>query len=351
MQFSRGAVAILGMAGIGVLAIGLFLGPLRPAGESTRSPTPAPSPSIAAASSPVPDETQGTAATPGCRADQLGLVARGWDGATGSLVATALVVKVSNARCDLRGAPSVELLDAAGTTIASAAVGVSPGDSVPLHVGEVALATVIWSNWCSSPPSLPLRMRLALPQEGGTLTESIGTPGADNAVNLPRCDVPNAPSSASASPFRASEPAVGGGPIEDCRADQLAAFAGEWGPAAGTNWTTLVVLNYGSVLVQDCLLPISPVAELRDAADLVIAQTVAGAGADSIDLPGTGTVWTSLGLSSWCAEPPSEPLSIDLLVGSDRVPVVARSPVVVPGCFGLPESPAFFGYYTPLALP
>lgn len=352
MQFSRGLVAILGMAAIGVLAIGLLLGPLRPGDESPGSPPASPSITATAMPSPLPRETQGSAATPGCRADQVGLVAAGWDGATGSLVATALVVNVSNARCDLLGAPEVELLDANGGVIAGPASGASPGDNMPLQIGEVALATVVWSNWCSTPPTLPLGVRMGLPQGGGSLTASIGTPGAENVVNLPRCDVPNAPSSASASPFHASEPEVGGGQIEACRADQLTAFTGGWGAAAGTNVTTLVVLNYGSVLVQDCQLPTSPVAELRDAADVVIAQSVAGpADAGSINLPGTGAAWTNLGFSNWCAEPPAEPLSIDLLIELDRVPVSALAPVPVAGCSGDPGSPAFFGYETPLALP
>ncbi len=351
MQFSRGSMAILGIAAIGVLAIGLFLGPFRPSDESMRSPTPAASPSVTAAASPRPDETQGTAATPRCRADQLGLVAAGWDGATGSLVAAAVVVNVSNARCDLQGAPKVELLDAAGAIIAGAVSGESPGDNVPLPVGEVAFATVIWTNWCSSPPSLPLGMRLALPQEGGALAASIGTPGADNAVSLPRCNAPEAPSGASASAFLPSGLAVVGGPIEDCRADQLTAFIGEWGVAAGTNWATVVVLNYGSAVAPDCRLPTSPVAELRDGAGRVVGQSEASARADSLDLPGIGAAWTSLGFANWCGAPPSEPLSIDLLIGLDRVPVFALAPVPVAGCSGDPGSPAFFGYDAPLALP
>lgn len=349
MRFSRSSVAILGLAGIGVLAIGLYFGPLRPTDRSSASHTPIPS-LPTPASSPVPDETQGSAATPSCRADQLGLVATGWEGATGSMVANAVVVNVSNARCDLRGAPSIQLVDAAADPITASAAGVSPGDNVPLHIGEVALATVVWSNWCSSPPTLPLGLRLGLPQEGGTLTASIGTPGAENATSLPRCDVPNAASEASALPFHAPEPAVGGA-IEDCRADQLTAFTGGWGAAAGTTVTTLVVLNYGGVLVQNCRLATSPVAELRDAAGHVIAQSEAVAGADSIDLPGIGAAWTNLGFANWCAEPPAEPLSIDLLVGLDRVPMLALAPVPVAGCSGDPGSPAFFGYENPLALP
>jgi Domain of unknown function (DUF4232) len=380
-RFGRGVLlATAAVTAVAALAIGLLLGQLAPArvGGPTGSPEPSgspgatpapepswplgvipwidasPSPSPAPPSTPTPDP----AAYPACAASDLAMVGGGWGGLTGGqLSGGAYVVNISIAPCRVSGVASVVLLDVSGTQIAAPYAGQSSAAPTPIALPPAGVASVgfAWSNWCGAKAALPLQLRLTLPDDGGTLTgpvRAIGQnqPPGGTATQFPGClDASTGSSISAVSAFTPAQSSAAPA-SHACVAGQLAAFSGRTGPAAGTEWTTLFVLNVPGFT---CTLPASPTLELRDADGklLVTAQPSPPANA-TLTLPSATAASTVVGLSDWCTATPKLPLALDLVIGGTRVPVVISEPLYDPGCNSPGEThPPYFGYGGALALP
>jgi hypothetical protein len=301
--------------------------------------------------SPTPEPTPDPRTLPACTPDDLVLTAGGWGGATGSLAGGANVLNVTSTSCTVGGKPGVELLDNRGNVLAlGAGEPASESDLVVLPPGGVAGVIIVWGNWCGDPPARPLQVRVSLPIGGGALLAAIddtapGSPGA-----LPRCDSPGGGSTFGVPlPFAPPEPSAGGYQPEVCPFDALTAYLGTWGAAAGTSYATLAVLNRGSV---DCLLPSSPTFELRDSAGARLLAAEATSSTPPILLPSGWAAIGDIGYADWCTPPPATPLQADLVVGSARLAIVARSEIPVPPCMADPATPPPTLFYeTPLTIP
>ena len=375
-QFTGGRTraGALGAMAVGVVVVGIAIlavgGPL--ASRSTVGPSTSPAPSQTAgpstsaqalvpwidatpAPSPTPEPSPDPRSYPTCTAGDLVLQAEGWGGATGSLAGGASVLNLTANPCTVTGRPSVALLDARGEVIAPATApsAVDPGAApVVLPSGGVAGVIIVWGNWCGAPPKLPLSVRLSLPDQGGTLTATVGQAPVSPAGVVPRCDSPGDGSSLGVPlSFSAPEPSSGGYQPDTCAVDGLAAYLGAWGGAAGSSYTRLVVSNTGSF---DCLLDRAPTFELRDANGrrLVVAQSDLPPASASILLPAGWAAVATIGFSDWCTADPQTPLHADLLIASRRLAIDARSPIPVPACMAAPATPppALF-YYIPFATP
>ena len=333
---------------------------------------------VAMAPSPAPAAiaTTGTATSPGlnvtprpsdaaeptlvpesvdrCAIVDLAVAAGGWSGATGSMGGGATVVNVSNGPCRLAGVPAVELLADDGRVIATGGPARS-GPAVILAPGGVAGVITVWRNWCESsrPRALALRLEL-LDVEGGFSAPVANWKGTGSGGSAPRCDMPSAPSTISvpqpfAIPF--ADPAAG--MVEPCTSEDLTAWLGVWGPAAGTDYSNVVILNRAGV---HCRLATSPPLELRDAAGTLLATAEPGADASSaLDLgPGLAAIAT-IGLADWCGPAPRLPLQLELRIGTGRVavlPTSEHSVIGIPSCNSAPASPPpTFFYDASFAVP
>jgi hypothetical protein len=349
-------------AAVAVVALALVLGTST---TSTPSASPSPSPNVTQGSSalgvipwtdatpspsPTPEPTPDPRTLPACTPDDLVLTAGGWGGATGSLAGGANVLNLTQNSCTVGGKPGIELLDSRGIVIAhGAGEPASESDLVVLPPGGVAGVIVVWGNWCGDPPARPLQVRLSLPIGGGTLLAAVDDAASGSPGAVPRCDSPGAGSSFGVPlPFAPPEPSAGGYEPEDCTLDALTAYLGTWGAAAGTSYATLAVLNRDSI---DCLLPSSPAFELRDIAGRLLVAT-ATASTPPILLPPGWAAIGDIGYADWCTPPPATPLQADLVVGSARLAVVARSEIPVPPCMGDPATPPPTLFYeAPLMIP
>ncbi|MGI8872302.1 MAG: DUF4232 domain-containing protein [Candidatus Limnocylindria bacterium] len=309
------------------------------------------------APSPTPGATARPDSLPSCSARALALVASGWSGATGSLAGGALVVNVSSEPCRVAGKPAVGLLDATGAVVArgGAAEPGTAAEAVALPPGGVAVAAIVWTNWCAAAPPSPLSLRLDLPNGGGQLSAPLRAIGPIGGGSVPRCDAPGAASTIGVPiPFAPPEPSAGGYQPRACAPAQLTAFAGKWLSNGGTSWANLVIVNFGGGPGGfDCRLPTSPVLELRDARGrlLATAEPMPPAGASVVLPPGWAAV-TQIGFANWCSAPPSLPLHLNLVVSGSRVDVIARSTIHVPGCMsGSQAPPPIFAYGNPMTLP
>jgi hypothetical protein len=370
----RGPIAVaLNMATViavvvGAVFVGLVVGQLAairtvgPSPSATPSETPEASLPIGVipwinatpAPSPTPEPTPDPLSLPECTSADLALDAGGWGGATGSLAGGAVVINVSSNPCRVGGRPALGLFAKKGDAIAGggAAESGTAGDAVVLSPGGVASIITVWSNWCGAPPPRPLFLSLSLANGGGHLAAMIREIGPSSADEVPRCDAPGAGSTIGVPlPFSAPEPSAGGYQPQACRADELAAYSGDWGAALGTSYTTLVVLNVGGF---DCLLETAPSLEVRDADGrmLAVAQSEPPPSSASTSMLSSGwAAVTRLAFANWCSTPPALPLQLDLVIGSTQVKVAARSEIPVPACMSTPQTPPTFAYDGPLAVP
>ena len=247
---------------------------------------------------------------------------------------------MSSNPCTVAGKPGTELLDSRGTVIArGSAPEASPGSAlVVLPTAAGAGGITVWSNWCDSPPSRPLRIRLSLPMGGGQLTATVREDAPGNPI-LPRCDSPGSGSTFGGLELAPLEPSSGGYQPEACLASALGAYLSQWGAAAGTLYANLVVINLGGV---DCLLETTARLELRDADGRRVVEAASEpppASGSTLLLPPGWAAAVRIGYSDWCTPPPALPLRADLLIGSERVAVQAQSTIPVPPCMAAPATP------------
>ncbi len=111
----------------------------------------------------------------------------GWQGASGSQIATVKLTNASSATCNLRGTPRLQLVDAGGhilidsqTQGASGLPHVSPGDKTwPLVPSGWVTTMVQVSNYCgATTPVLPTTIGFYLPSNGGRLVAAAGPGGS-----------------------------------------------------------------------------------------------------------------------------------------------------------------------------
>jgi len=307
------------------------------------------------APSPTPEPTPDAATLPACAVEGLALVAGGWEGATGSMAGGADLINVSPNPCRLWSPAGAQLADATGTVIARLDPAIAAGGSgagfVGISPGGDVTGTLVWTNWCGEAPKLPLMLTVYFtdgPEETVSIDSSSLTAVVDSSKGgsgVPRCDEPGAGSGVGSISFSAPEPSSGGYQPEPCTAASLVAFSGGWGAAAGSSYAQLVVLNVGGV---DCVLPASPVLELRDAHGGLLASA-AGEPTAAVDLPANRTALAMMGFSDWCTAPPPMPLTLDLVLGSQSTlqvghPETDTAAIPLPSCGSAPASspPNFF---------
>jgi Domain of unknown function (DUF4232) len=143
---------------------------------------------------------------PACRAAQLA-AHLGLQGATGSSVGGILLRNVGVRPCSLLGTVQVSVvggMDPAGVQVSAAPGKAPPEPGVPMpsvraiRHGEHAFVEIWWSNWCGDPPT---RLAATLPSGDRIVLGPIPL--------VPRCDVPDAPSTVSVS---RPEPWIAGAP-------------------------------------------------------------------------------------------------------------------------------------------
>jgi len=309
---------------------------------------------------PTPEPTPDPATFPACPIDHLVLIAGGWGGATGSAAGFAQLVNLSGQNCRVAAPAEAALLDANGSRIAVSTELVgglsSNRDLVAVPAGGVLGAIVVWQDWCGRPPAMPLSLTLSFVDPPShfprSLKAEIRTP---EGTIVPRCDSPGADSTINVAPFEAAgSTPIGGYQPQPCAATDVAAFSGEWGPAAGTDYSEIVILNTGGF---DCILPTGPAVELRDAQDAIVASASELSQAPpSVVIPAGATATVDLAFSDWCRSSPKLPLRADILIGAARVDIVPLpvpgGSIPVPNCNSAPATPApYFGWNGPFGVP
>jgi hypothetical protein len=342
-------VGLLAIVIVGLVADRFVNGPTRTTGSPSTSPVGA---SPTAPAIPSPTLTGGTPLRP-CAAQDLALAAFGWGGATGSMAGGATLINVSPEPCGLAGKPAVALFAKSGTEIAAGgpAEPGPAGDAVELSEGDVARVITVWSNWCGDSPTRPLTLRLSLPDGGGDLDAQVREDG--NSSSLPRCDVQGAPSTigvptpfASLGPYEPNvEPAA-------CRAGALAGYLGPWGAGLSNYFASVFILNSGGI---DCLLPISPALELRDADGHLLVNGEQWDPDATIVLPSGWVAVARIDFASWCLAEPKLPFEFDVSIDSARLrllPATERSVIGPPSCMVPGQTPQpVLTYESPFAVP
>ena len=104
-----------------------------------------------------------------------------------------------------------------------------------------------------------------------------------------------------------------------CAAADLKASHGIVEGAAGSRLTEVVLVS-----ASTCSIDAFPILGLRDAdGDALVGGSAAGAG--RIDLVAGGSYTSAVRLSNWCLPEPSFPLSLQLRIGADELPVTGGS--------------------------
>jgi hypothetical protein len=346
------ALIVIALVAISAAVLGLDRVTSRRPTPVSSSPSAAPNATVAPTPTPVP-----LSVAP-CSPDDVALEAGGWSGATGSMGGGAGLINMSIEPCSIAGWPAVDLL--ANDTVIATGTPASPGPAVVLLPGGVASVITVWSNWCrdTHPRDIVLRLSL-LDWDRELLTPIVlwrqpgvlGGPGPDS---VPRCDLPNGPSTIGVPELWATpQPPEGGYLPENCTTVGLSAHLGGWGAAAGTSYANVVVFNQSGV---DCLLATSPPLELRDASGGLRATGERWANPDTtFVLPAGWAAISMIGFADWCVAPPKLPLRFDLRIGDGQLaiaPTSARPEIGTPGCNSAPATPPpSLGYTGPFVLP
>jgi hypothetical protein len=347
------ALIVIAVVAISAVVLGLDRVTSRRPSTVSNSPSPAPNATIESTPTPVP-----LSVAP-CSPDDVAVFAGGWGGATGSMAGGASLINVSVEPCSIVGKPAVDLLASDGTLIAKGTPA-SPGPVGVLVPGGLAGVITVWSNWCGEthPRDLVLRLSL-LDWDRGLLAPVViwrqpGVVGGPGPDSVPRCDTPTAPSA-----IGVPEPWALPGPFEPnvvaepCAAEALAGFLGPWGAGLGNLYANAAVLNIGGV---DCLLPASPLLELRDGSGKLLVTGEPWADAESpLVLPAGWSAIARIAFANWCVASPALPLRFDLIVGGERLPIAPaseRAVVAPPSCnSGLETPPPLLGYDAPFTVP
>jgi len=351
-------VSLLAIVIVGLVADRFVNGPSRTTGSPATpavggSPAATAIPSRTLAPSDQPGATIGGTPLRPCTAQDLALAAFGWGGATGSMAGGATLINVSPEPCRLAGKPGVALFAKRGGPIATGGSGepTPSGDAVELSEGDVAWVITDWSNWCGDPPARPLTLRLSLPGGAGDLDAPVREDG--NSRNIPRCDVRDAPSTIGVpTPFALLGPYEPNVEPAACRAGALTGFLGPWGAGLSNYFASVFILNGGGI---DCLLPISPPLELRDADGHLLVNGEQWDPDATIVVPSGWVAVARIDFASWCVAQPKLPFQFDLSIDSRPVrllPATERSEITPPSCMVPGQTPPpVLTYESPFAVP
>ena len=118
---------------------------------------------------------------------------------------------------------------------------------------------------------------------------------------------------------RPSPTEVGSPASADCTPADIELAHGRIDGAAGSRFTTLTLTVTGPAA---CSLPGGPTVELVDAGGAILF-TSAAAGASPIDLPPGATATSTIQLANWCTDPPAQPVTLTLVLGSATIDAAA----------------------------
>jgi hypothetical protein len=142
----------------------------------------------------------------------LSLAAR-WQGATGGLAGGLRLDVTAPTGCALPGQLQVELVDDQGQSLPvdevaapdlcddpQGVIGCVSQSMVEVQPGQSALIRFVWQNWCGPTPSGIVGVDVVLPAEPQRLSALITDTSGTSAVDTPRCDAPDAPSTLAVGP-------------------------------------------------------------------------------------------------------------------------------------------------------
>lgn len=214
------------MRGVGLLVLAILAAacgstPLYPTGSAGALASPGPSGGTAASPSVVPwtDATtspESVAAsvppgTPACTAARV-LAEAGWQGGGGSMIGSIWVTNEGDLPCALAGPPRLVRLISGSAAVSPLAFDARPqaGDEITaeappvlLYLGGRSIAWLVWSNWCAAVRPAVTAVLVTLPDGSGPVRATRMDPGFSG---VPRCDVPAAGSTLTASAFQPAEP-------------------------------------------------------------------------------------------------------------------------------------------------
>jgi hypothetical protein len=163
--------------------------PVTPSPPATASPVPSPTPSLSASPS--------ASAVVACVASDIVATGGPWGGAAGSRGSDIVVENRGAAPCLLPAAPTIAVVDQAGTVLLTSAPPPS-GAGPELAAGGSVGFSLLLGNWCDDSVNLPLHFRLAL-ASGGI---DIAALTAATVDDLPPCNGPGQPATLSATEWQ-----------------------------------------------------------------------------------------------------------------------------------------------------
>jgi hypothetical protein len=170
------AGAIVGAAVLGVIGAGGLNGP---------DPTP-----TTAANGPEATPTSVPGAVDACAPAGLGAEITAWDGAAGHRIATVRVTNTGTLPCTVPRYFRPALVDEDGHALI---VSPSMPEVAPLTLGAGTKATTLvdMANYCGTPPTAPLLLRLYLASDRAVEAKPGGS--VSGPIDPPPCNGPNAP--------------------------------------------------------------------------------------------------------------------------------------------------------------
>lgn len=162
------------------------------------TPSPPASASPVASSTPTPTAASPSAsAAAACVSSDIVATGGPWGGAAGSRGSDIVVQNGSTAPCLLPAAPTIAVVDQAGTVLLTSAAPPS-GAGPELAAGGSVGFSLLLGNWCDGSVNLPLHFRLALASDG----IDIGALTAATVDDLPPCNGPGQPATLSATDWQ-----------------------------------------------------------------------------------------------------------------------------------------------------
>ena len=142
--------------------------------------------SVGAVSFDPPEPSVGGYERQPCDASGLAAFSGVWGAGLGSEYANLVIYNDSGVDCYIPTSPIVELRDAHGALLASAAPWSDSPTTLVLRAGWTAAARIQYADWCISPPALPLRIDLVVSPP--SVLQVAHSEGDATAVPVPGCN-------------------------------------------------------------------------------------------------------------------------------------------------------------------